>query len=85
MVLWLLAYIIIGHVAVPVGLSLLGLDRDELGLRGHAVLHLCLDLSQLVFTLLILWHCLKQYKPRQKGFFPIKYARAGRRGRRWQA
>jgi uncharacterized protein len=72
MVLWLLAYIIIGQVAVPVGLSLLGLDRDELSVRGHAMLHLCLDLSQLGFTLGILGHCLKQYKPLKRGFFPIR-------------
>lgn len=72
MVLWLLAYIIIGQVAVPVALSLLGLDRDDLGLRGHAMLHLCLDISQLGFTLFILWHCLKQYKPRKRGLFPFK-------------
>jgi hypothetical protein len=72
MVLWLLAYIIIGQVAVPVGLSLLGLDRDALSVRGHAVLHLCLDLSQLAFTLAILWFCLKQYRPLKKGLFPIR-------------
>lgn len=36
MVLWLLAYIIIGQVAVPMGLSALGIDRDELTVRGHA-------------------------------------------------
>lgn len=160
MVLWMLAYIIIGQVAVPIGLSLLGLDRDELSARGHALLHLgecgaklpvsllpgcrrlpqtalrhtlpsqglciaptlassaaslsciraarsvmrhastlklplacpdlltpsltCphplksrsplpgLDLSQLGVTLGILWGCLKQYRPRKRGFFPIK-------------
>ena len=44
MLLWLLAYILIGQVAVPTALSLLGLDRDDMGVRGHAVLHLCLDL-----------------------------------------
>lgn len=59
MVLWLLAYIVIGQVAVPITLSQLGLDRDELSLRGHALLHLCLDLSQLGVTLMILWRCLR--------------------------
>lgn len=57
MMLWLLAYIVIGQVAVPITLSLLGLDRDELTIRGHALLHLCLDLSQLGVTLMILWRC----------------------------
>ena len=44
MLLWLLAYILMGQVAVPAALSLLGIDRDYMGVRGHAVLHLCLDL-----------------------------------------
>jgi len=72
MVLWLLAYIIIGQVAVPMGLSLLGIDRDELSIRGHALLHLALDVSQLAGTLLILWGCLKDYHPARRGLFPVK-------------
>lgn len=77
MVLWLLAYIIIGQVAVPMVLSLLGLDRDELSIRGHAILHLCLDLSQLGVTLFILWQCLKKYDPRKRGFFPVRCRTGG--------
>lgn len=46
MALWLLAYIIIGQVAVPIALSLLGIDRETLSMRGHALLHLSLDMSQ---------------------------------------
>ena len=41
-------------------------------MRGHALLHLCLDLSQLAVTLLILWGCLKQYRPRKRGLFPVR-------------
>jgi len=73
MMLWMLAYIIIGQVAVPMGLSVLGIDREALTVRGHAVLHLFLDLTQLGVTLLILWQCLKKYKPRSKGLFPIRW------------
>lgn len=80
MVLWLLAYVVIGQVAVPIGLSALGLDRDELSVRGHAILHLCLDLSQLGVTLLILRQCLGQFRPRKRGFFPIKWVQNKRRG-----
>ncbi len=46
MVLWLLAYIIIGQVAMPICLSLLGKSAEDLSVRGHAIMHLCLDLSQ---------------------------------------
>ncbi|GFR52723.1 hypothetical protein Agub_g15276, partial [Astrephomene gubernaculifera] len=72
MALWLLAYILIGQVAVPLVLSLLGLDRPELSVRSHAVLHLCLDISQLLLTLGILWSCLKDYQPRKLGLFPVR-------------
>jgi len=72
MVLWLLAYILIGQVAVPMLLTFLGIDRDNMSVRGHAVLHLCLDMSQLGVTLLILWRCLKDFKPRQLGLFPVR-------------
>lgn len=63
-----------GHaqVAVPIGLSVLGLDRDELSARGHALLHLGLDLSQLGVTLGILWGCLRQFRPRKRGLFPMQ-------------
>lgn len=71
MALWLLAYILVGQVLFPIALSLLGLDRDYLTLRGHALLHLCLDLSQLGATLLILWKCLRSFKPRSLGLFPL--------------
>ena len=73
MSLWLLAYILIGQALFPMALSLLGLDRDYLTLRGHAVLHLCLDLSQLGATILILWKCLSPFKPRSLGLFPIRF------------
>lgn len=46
MALWLLAYVIIGQVALPIALSLLGIDRDAMSIRGHALLHLSLDMSQ---------------------------------------
>ncbi|KAG2489064.1 hypothetical protein HYH03_012500 [Edaphochlamys debaryana] len=72
MALWLLAYIIIGQVAVPLVLSLIGVDRPELTVRSHAMLHLCLDISQLVVTLSILWSCLRSYRPRALGLFPIR-------------
>ncbi|GLC35872.1 hypothetical protein PLESTB_000514600 [Pleodorina starrii] len=72
MMLWLLAYIIIGHVVVPLILGCLGVDRLELTVRSHAVLHLCLDLSQLVVTLSILWSCLRQFRPRSLGLFPVR-------------
>ncbi|GIL61027.1 hypothetical protein Vafri_15400 [Volvox africanus] len=72
MTLWLLAYIIIGHVIVPLVLSCLGVDRLELTVRNHAVLHLCLDVSQLVITLSILWSCLRPYRPRSLGLFPVR-------------
>lgn len=72
MLLWLLAYIIMGQVALPLVMSAFGLDRIELSLRGHAILHLCLDISQLGVTLLILWQSLKKYKPQSLGLFPVK-------------
>jgi hypothetical protein len=46
MSLWLLAYILVGQVLFPIALSMLGLDRDYLTLRGHALLHLALDVCQ---------------------------------------
>ncbi|GFH17160.1 uncharacterized protein HaLaN_13726, partial [Haematococcus lacustris] len=72
MVLWLLAYIIIGQVAMPMCLGLLGKSQEELSVRGHALMHLCLDMAQLAVTLLILKHCLKQYQPRKRGLFPVR-------------
>ncbi|EFJ49865.1 hypothetical protein VOLCADRAFT_80447 [Volvox carteri f. nagariensis] len=72
MTLWLLAYIIIGHVIVPLILSCLGVDRLELTVRSHAVLHLCLDLSQLIITLSILWSCLREFRPLSLGLFPVR-------------
>lgn len=45
-----------------------------MSVRGQALLHLCLDLSQLGVTLAILWHALKEFKPRARGFFPIRWA-----------
>ncbi|KAL6755451.1 CAAX protease self-immunity-domain-containing protein [Haematococcus lacustris] len=72
MVLWLLAYIIIGQVAMPMCLGLLGKTQEELSVRGHALMHLCLDMAQLAVTLLILKHCLKQYQPRKRGLFPVR-------------
>lgn len=73
MFLWLLAYLLVGQVAVPVALALAGLDRDELSSRGYAVLHLGLDVSELLVTLLILWRCLKDYRPLQLGLFPLRF------------
>ncbi|KAF5828196.1 CAAX protease self-immunity-domain-containing protein [Dunaliella salina] len=73
MALWLLAYVIIGQVALPIALTVLGIDRDAMSIRGHALLHLSLDMSQLGVTLLILWQTLKSYKPRMLGFFPIRW------------
>lgn len=72
MFLWLLAYLLVGQVAVPVVLAMLGLDRDDLSSRGYAVLHLGLDLSELLVTMLILWRCLKEYRPRALGLFPVR-------------
>jgi hypothetical protein len=46
MVLWLLAYIIIGQVAMPICLSMMGMSADDLSARGHALMHLCLDVAQ---------------------------------------
>ncbi|PNH08949.1 putative membrane peptidase ydiL [Tetrabaena socialis] len=71
MMLWLLAYILIGQVAVPLVLGCMGIDRLELSVRSHAVLHLCLDVSQLLTTLGILWACLRKYRPRALGLFPL--------------
>lgn len=73
MALWLLAYVIIGQVVLPIALTLLGIDRDAMSIRGHALLHLSLDVSQLGVTLLILWQTLKSYKPRMLGFFPVRW------------
>ena len=59
MLLWLIAYVTIGQVAVPITMSLLGLDREAMSIRSHAIVHLGIDVSQLAITLLILWRCLK--------------------------
>lgn len=73
MALWVLAYLFVGQIAVPLVLNGLGIDRMDLSMRGHAVLHLCLDISQLIITLGILWFCLKDFKPREKGLFPVSF------------
>jgi hypothetical protein len=72
MVLWLLAYVLLGQVVMPVVLALLGIDRDALGSRGHALLHLALDVGQLAATCSILAGCLKKYKPLARGIFPVR-------------
>lgn len=73
MALWFLAYFIIGQVIVPLVLACLGIDRSELTVRSHAVMHLCLDISQLGVTLGVMWSCLKDYKPRALGLFPVRW------------
>jgi hypothetical protein len=46
MALWMLAYIIMGQVILPTTLLLLDIERDALGMRGQALLHLSIDVSQ---------------------------------------
>jgi hypothetical protein len=72
MLLWLLAYALLGQLLLPVALGLLGIERDELSARGHALLHLSLDVAQLAATAAILWGCLRRYRPRQLGLFPAR-------------
>ncbi|KXZ47186.1 hypothetical protein GPECTOR_37g192 [Gonium pectorale] len=72
MTLWLLAYFIIGQIGVPLVLDALGIYRPEMSVRGSAMLHLCLDLCQLGVTLGILWSCLRSYRPRRLGLFPVR-------------
>uniref|UniRef100_A0A7S0YGQ9 CAAX prenyl protease 2/Lysostaphin resistance protein A-like domain-containing protein n=1 Tax=Polytomella parva TaxID=51329 RepID=A0A7S0YGQ9_9CHLO len=71
--LWWLCYVVLGQVLVPLALELLSVDRSALSTRGHAVLHLALDLSQLVATLSVLYHCLAEYRPRKLGMFPVVF------------
>ncbi len=46
MFLWLMAFWVLGYVALPGGLDLLGLEREELTARGQVpLLPLCACLS----------------------------------------
>jgi membrane protease YdiL (CAAX protease family) len=76
--LWLLAYVGLGQVVVPLGLGLAGLEYEELGYRATALLHLAMDAVQLAATLAILARCLRRYQPRARGLFPLRWA-----GGRW--
>lgn len=76
--LWLLAYVGLGQVVVPLGLGLAGLEYEELGYRATALLHLAMDAVQLGVTLGILARCLRKYKPRALGLFPLRW-----QGGRW--
>lgn len=76
--LWLLAYVGLGQVVVPLGLGLAGVEYEELGFRALALLHLAMDTVQLGVTLAILARCLREYRPRQLGLFPLRWA-----GGRW--
>ncbi|KAK9915094.1 hypothetical protein WJX75_004689 [Coccomyxa subellipsoidea] len=69
MILWLMAFWVLGYVALPGGLELLGLEREELTARGQALVHLVLDVGELGATLGILWGCLRAYRPRALGWF----------------
>lgn len=73
MLLWLIAYVTIGQVAVPITMSLLGLDRETMSIRSHAIVHLGIDVSQLAITLLILWRCLKPFDLKRLGLFPVRW------------
>jgi membrane protease YdiL (CAAX protease family) len=76
--LWLLAYVGLGQVVVPLGLGLAGVEYEELGFRATALLHLAMDAVQLGVTLGILARCLGKYGPRRLGLFPLRWA-----GGRW--
>jgi len=76
--LWLLAYVGLGQVVVPLGLGLAGVEYEELGYRATALLHLAMDAVQLGVTLGILARCLRKYRPRERGLFPLRWA-----GGRW--
>ena len=39
MFLWLVTFWALGYVLLPLGLEVLGLEREELTSRGHALLH----------------------------------------------
>jgi membrane protease YdiL (CAAX protease family) len=69
--LWLLGYLSIGQLLLPFILALLGVERWELSQRSNALLHLSLDFVQLLVTILILWRCLKKYRPLANGFFKL--------------
>ncbi|KAI8473748.1 MAG: hypothetical protein J3K34DRAFT_453569 [Monoraphidium minutum] len=73
--LWLLAYVGLGQVVVPLGLGLAGLEYEELGYRATALLHLAMDAAQLAATLAILGRCLGAYRPRERGLFPLRWQR----------
>ena len=73
MVLWLLAYLVVGQVGVPLLLALLGLDRGSLSARGQAGLHLVLDLNELLITVAILRRCLHGYKCDMAQLFPVRF------------
>ncbi|MEW5300178.1 MAG: hypothetical protein WDW36_003126 [Sanguina aurantia] len=70
---WLLAYFSTAYIGVPASLMMLGLEREELGVRGQALLDLGVDIAQLGSTLLILYLCLRQFRPRDRGLFPFKW------------
>jgi membrane protease YdiL (CAAX protease family) len=76
--LWLLAYFATGQLLVPFVLSLCGIERGDLSFPDKAILHLLLDLWELAVTVVVLWRCLAKYKPREKGFFPLRWE-----GARW--
>lgn len=72
MTLWLLAYIIIGQVILPLVRVYLDVSRFELTIRSDAVLNLCFDVSQLLITFCILRTCLREFRPRSLGLFPVR-------------
>lgn len=73
MVSWLLAYITIGQYVVPVVLALFGIYREDLSGRGAALLHLSLDIAQLLLTLAILARCLGRFQPKKIGLFNMRW------------
>lgn len=73
MCLWLLAYLLMGQVGAPLVLALLGLGKEDLGTLGLAVLHLGLDLSELVMTLMVLARCLKGFDLKKLGLFTVDW------------
>lgn len=69
LLLWLMAFWFLGHCLLPTSFDFAGLERDDLSMRGQALVHLVLDFGQLGLTLAILHQKLKPYRARYLGWF----------------
>ena len=67
--LWLLLLWILLVWVGPLTIRFYRLNPDNLSTTAQALVHLGVDVGQLVVTIAILWRKLKKYRPRRLGWF----------------